>query len=115
MTTTIIEGILAAVFASSGTIIYLFKNKLKNRLSWLTAYSPRMVLFICLSKVLGALGLILPVYLNIFPILTPIAALGLASIMLLATVYHLRQKEYKDLPATLIFFALSLFVAYSRF
>lgn len=115
MTTTISAGILAAIFASSGTIVYLFKDKLKNRLSWLIAYSPRMVLFICLAKVLGAIGLILPVYLNVFPILTPIAALGLATIMLLAALYHLRKKEYKDLPATLIFLTLSLFVAYNRF
>lgn len=115
MTTTIIEGILATVFTLSGTIIYLFKNKLKNKLSWLTAYSPSMVLFICITKVIGALGLILPTYFNVLPILTPIAALGLATIMILAMAYHIRKKEYKDLPATIIFLALSLFVAYNRF
>ncbi len=116
MTTTIIEGILALVFASSGTIVYLFKDKLRNRLSWLTDYSPRMVLFICISKVLGALGLIVPaVYLHDFPILTLIAAFGLAVIMLLAAAYHLRKKEYKDLPATLILLTLCLIVVYNRF
>lgn len=115
MTTTIIEGILATVFTLSGTIIYVFKDKLKTKLSWLTAYSPNMVLFICLSKIIGALGLILPIQFSFFLILTPIAALGLASIMVLAIAYHIRKKEYKDLPATIIFLALSLFVAYNRF
>jgi len=115
MTTTIIEGILATVFTLSGTIIYLFKDKLKSKLSWLTEYSPNMVLFICLSKIIGALGLILPIQFNFFPILTSIAALGLATIMVLAIAYHIRKKEYKDLPATIIFLALSLFVAYNRF
>jgi hypothetical protein len=54
-------------------------------------------------------------YFNILPILTPIAALGLATIMGLALAYHIRKKEYKDTPATIIFLALSLFVAYHRF
>lgn len=117
MNTTIwiMQGILATVFMLSGTVIYLLKGKLKSKLSWLTEYSPNMVLFICVAKIVGALGLILPTYLNILPILTPIAALGLATIMMLAAAYHLRKKEYKDLPATILFFALSLFVAYHRF
>lgn len=115
MTTTISEGILATVFTLSGTIIYVFKDKLKSRLTWLTDYSPNMVLFICLSKIIGALGLILPIQFNFFPILTVIAALGLAIIMVLAMVYHIRKKEYKDIPATIIFLTISLFVAYNRF
>ena len=115
MTTTIIEGILATVFTLSGIIIYSFKHKLKPKLSWLTTYSPNMVLFICLAKFFGALGLILPIQFNFFPIITPIAALGLATIMVLAMAYHIRKKEYKDLPATLIFLTLSLFIAYNRF
>lgn len=115
MTTTIIEGILATVFTLSGSIIYVFKDKLKSKLSWLNEYSPNMVLFICLAKIIGAIGLILPIQFNILPNLTPVAALGLATIMVLAMAYHFRKKEYKDLPATIIFLALSLFVAYNRF
>jgi len=115
MKTTISEGILAAVFALSGTIIYVGKDKLKSKLSWLTAYSPAMVLFICLAKVIGALGLVLPVYFNVVPILTPIAALGIATIMILAMRYHILKKEYKDIPATIVFLALSIFIAYNRF
>ena len=115
MTTTITEGILATVFFLSGTIIYVFKDKLKSRLSWLTAYSPNMVLFICLAKVMGALGIIFPVYFNVLPILTPIAAIGIATIMILAMRYHILKKEYKDIPATIVFLALSIFVAFNRF
>ncbi len=115
MTTTIIEGILAIVFTSSGIIIYIFKDKLKTKLSWLTAYSSNTVLFICLAKIIGALGLIVPIQFNFFPTLTPIAAIGIATIMLLAIVYHIQKKEYKDLPAAIIFLALSLFIAYNRF
>lgn len=111
----IIQGILAAVFTLSGSVVYLMRDKLKSKMSWLTEYSPSMILMICLSKILGAIGLVLPLYLGIAPILTPLAAVGIAIIMFLAFVYHLQHKEYKDVPATILFFALSVFVAYGRF
>lgn len=118
MNTTIwiIQCVLATVFSASGLVImWLPKKKLATRLSWVNEYSDGMRYFICSSKIAGAIGLILPMYLNILPILTPIAALGIATIMVLAIEYHIRKKEYKDLPAPIIFLALSLFVAYSRF
>lgn len=110
-TLLIIQGTLAIVFTASGTIIYLLKDKLKNKLSWLTNFSPQMVAFICISKVVGALGLVLPTFLRINPQITLFAAIGLATIMILAMVYHIRKKEYKDVPATVVFLALLLFVA----
>jgi len=112
----IIQGILATVFTASGLIIMLLpKEKLASKLSWVNEYSNGKRYFICASKIVGAIGLIVPLYLNILPILTPIAALGLAMIMVLAMSYHFRKKEYKDVPATVLFLALSLFVAYNRF
>ncbi|SFC75342.1 DoxX-like family protein [Flexibacter flexilis DSM 6793] len=111
----IIQAVLAAVFFMSGTVVYLMRDKLKSKMTWLTAYSSSMVLVICLSKIAGAIGLILPLYLGIATILTPLAAVGLAIVMALAFAYHLQHKEYKDVPATVLFFALSLFVAYGRF
>jgi phosphoglycerol transferase MdoB-like AlkP superfamily enzyme len=111
---SIIQGFLAVVFLLSGIIVYSLKDRLKTKLSWLNQYSQNMVLFICISKITGALGLLLPLYFNMTPILAPIAALGLATIMILATAYHVRKKEYKDLPATILFLVLSLIVAYNR-
>jgi len=112
----IIQGILATVFTASGLIIMLLpKEKLTSKLSWVNEYSNGMRYFICSSKIAGAIGLIVPMHLNILPILTPIVALGIAMIMVLAMAYHVRKKEYKDVPATVLFLALSLFVAYNRF
>ncbi len=112
----IIQGLLATVFAVSGSIILLVsKEKLAAKLTWVNEYSNGMRYFICTSKIAGAIGLILPMYFNILPVLTPIAAIGIATIMALAMSYHLRHKEYKDLPATILFFVLSVFVAYYRF
>ena len=112
----IIQGLVATALAASGLIIMIMpKEKLAPKLTWVATYSNNVRYFICSSKILGAIGLILPLYLNIFPILTPIAACFIAVFMTLAMRYHLIHKEYKDVPATIIFFVLATFIAYNRF
>ena len=104
----IIQGIVATALAASGLLIMLMpKEKLTPKLSWVKVYSDGLRYFICSSKILGALGLILPLYLNILPILTPVAAGCIALLMLFAMRYHISKKEYKDLNATIIFFLLT--------
>jgi hypothetical protein len=114
-TTWILQAILATVFTGSGLFILFNKEKLSSKLSWLKEFSPAVVAFICLSKVVGAIGLILPMLTGILPILTPFAAIGIATIMALAFSYHIRKKEYKDIPATIIFFSIAIFIAINRF
>jgi hypothetical protein len=112
----IIQGILAAVFTTSGIVILLLPKKtLSAKLSWVKEYSDTKRYLICTAKIMGAIGLILPMHFNILPILTPIAAIGLAIVMVLAMAYHFHKKEYKDVPATILFLVLTLFVAYNRF
>lgn len=117
MTTTIsiLQGILATAFAASGIIILLFKEKLKPKLSWLNSYSPKMVIFICVSKIVGAIGLVVPSYTGILPVLTPVSAIGIALIMVFAFKYHINKKEFKDMPATILFFLIAVTVAYYKF
>ena len=52
-----------------------------------------LVTFIGGSELLGGLGLLLPALTHILPWLTPLAAVGLAVIMLLATLFHIRRGE----------------------
>ena len=66
-----------------------------------------------ISEVAGGLGLILPWATGILPMLTPLAALGLAVIMIGATIYH-RQRGERPGP-TIVLFVLALFVAVARF
>ena len=64
---------------------------------------------------LGAIGLILPAALDIVPLLVPIAATGLALLMLGAAATHGRRKEPQMIVANLVLFALAAFVAWGRF
>lgn len=118
MNTTIwiLQGTVAAALIASGLIIMLLpKEKLAQKLTWVSAYSDGMRFFICSSKILGGIGLILPQYLKILPVLTPVSACFIALFMLFAMRYHVLHKEYKDIPATVVFLILSLMIAYFRF
>ena len=84
-------------------------------MAWVNDYSSMSIKFIGTSELLGAMGLILPMALNILPILTPIAASALALVMLLASRTHIMLKEYKQIGTTLFLFVLSVFVAIERF
>jgi len=76
---------------------------------------PRLTRFVGVSEILGAIGLILPMVTGILPWLTPLAAIGLSLIQVLAIGFHAQRKETgKTLPMNLVLLALSLFVLWGR-
>jgi len=70
--------------------------------------------FIALCEVLGALGLIFPGLLRIRPGLTPLAAAGLAIIMIGAVVTTLMSGDIATALLPLVAGILCAFVAYGR-
>ena len=84
----ILPGVLAALFLLAGTSKFLMTVEDMNKDA--PVKLPGAFLhFIGACEILGALGLILPVALNVLPALTPIAAAGLLVIMLGATAVTL--------------------------
>lgn len=73
-----------------------------------------LVRFIGVCEVLGALGLILPGLLRIRPGLTPLAATGLAIIMIGATVLTMIGDGLGAAVVPLVTALLAAFVAYGR-
>jgi len=73
------------------------------------------VRFIGASELLGGIGLIIPMAFSILPILTPVAAIGLALVMVLAAFYHLPKKQYKETMFNAVLFILSVIIAFARF
>ncbi|MFI5490857.1 DoxX family protein [Micromonospora echinaurantiaca] len=87
-------GVLAAWITLSGLLkLTQPKEKLGARFPWMHDAPHGLVWFIGVVEILGAIGLIVPRATGIAPILTPLAAAGLAILMLLATGLHLRRKE----------------------
>jgi uncharacterized membrane protein YphA (DoxX/SURF4 family) len=75
-------------------------------------YGVGLIRFIGITEILGALGLILPAALRILPVLTPLAAIGLAIIMSLATALHASKGE--PIVTQVAFLLLTLFVVWGR-
>lgn len=73
-----------------------------------------LALFIGLSEVAGALGLILPAATRVKPWLTPLAAAGLATVMVLAAGFHIMRGEASHLGAPVVLGVLAAFVAWGR-
>lgn len=71
--------------------------------------------FIGVSELIGVVGLLVPWYTQIIPILTPIAALCLGLIMLPAGVIHYRRHENQTVLVNVAILLLCLFVTYGRF
>jgi hypothetical protein len=111
----IAQGILG-LFVMAGIMkTFQPKEKLKERMPWVNDYSAGQVKLIGVAELLAGIGVIVPWLTGILPILTPIAAVGLAIIMFLAAVYHFNHKEYPGIGINAVFFALAVFVAYGRF
>ncbi len=113
----VVAGVLAAAFLASGLMkLSQPKKKLADSgMGWTEDFSDGAVKGIGALEVLGALGLILPAALDIVPILVPIAATGLALVMLGAAVTHARRKENQMIVVNLVLLALAAFVAWGRF
>ncbi len=83
---------LGVLFALHGAALLVSPPPLQETLESLP-YPKPFLQFIGLCELLGGLGLILPWWLGIAPTLTPLAAAGLAIIMLGAVFTHLQAGE----------------------
>lgn len=93
----IVAGLLALAFLFAGlTKVVRPKESLAASgagMGWTDDFTPVQVKLIGTAEVLGALGLILPRALGIAPVLSPIAAVCLAVVMIGAVATHVRRKE----------------------
>ena len=72
------------------------------------------VVLIGFAEVLGAAGLVLPMATGVLPWLTPLAAVGLALIVLLAAGFHLRADERLNALETGLWASIAAVVAIGR-
>lgn len=114
----VVSGLLAALYLLVGIgKIRTPKDELAAdpRMAWTNDFSASAVKGIGTAEVLGAIGLVVPWLTGIAPVLTPIAAVGLAVIQLGAIITHARRGERQPLPVNAILLVLAAFVAVVRF
>jgi uncharacterized membrane protein YphA (DoxX/SURF4 family) len=112
----IVAIVLAVAFAGSG-LLKLVRSKdqlVTSGFGWAEDFSPATIRLIGVAEILGALGLILPGALHISPILVPLAAIGLALVMVGAAVVHSRRKEAPMIAINAVMLVLALFVVWGR-
>lgn len=112
----ILQIIVAFMFLMAGSMkTFLPKEKLDQKIPISDHFPMPVVRFIGVAELLGAIGIIVPWLTGISPVLTPVAASALAFVMVLAGIYHAKQKEYKSLPMNIGLFVFATLVAWFRF
>ena len=114
----ITAGLLAAVFLFAGsTKLFLSREKLAEAPGggWVLDFSAGFVKALGAVEILGAVGLVLPALLGIAPVLVPLAAVGLATIMVGAAIVTYRRHESTHVLVDLTYLAMAVFVAFGRF
>lgn len=111
----IVQGLLAVAFLMAGGMkLSQPKEKLAPRMAWVEDFSQNTIRVIGLLEVLGAIGLILPLALSIWPRLTGIAAVGLVLTMIGAVITHIRRGEMQMVVPPAVLGLLAAFVAVGR-
>lgn len=110
-----LQAVLAAVFLATGL------NKLLRPKVWMVAMShwwqawpPGAIKALGVAELLGVAGLVLPWTTGIERVLTPLAAIGMAVVLVGAAATHLRYREYRIVPAVLVLLAAAIVVAVGR-
>jgi len=114
----IAAGLLAVLYLGAGGMkLATPREKLLENpnMGWTADFSAAALKGIGAIEIVGAIGLILPWALDIAPVLTPLAATGLAIIQIGAIIVHGRRKETKALPMNVVLLVLAVFVAVGRF
>jgi uncharacterized membrane protein YphA (DoxX/SURF4 family) len=110
----IVQVLLAGMFIMAGAMKAFQYERAKASLPWVKDVPRGLTTFIGISELLGGLGLLLPAITGILPWLTPLAAAGLALIMILAIGFHASRREPQAIVFNVVLLLLAAFVAYGR-
>jgi hypothetical protein len=107
----VLQALLSALFLFAGAMKFVMPAAEMARQSPLPL---GFIYFIGVMEILGAVGLVLPWLLRIVPVLTPLAAAGLATIMAGATVVTLATGGGAGAIVPLVVGVVSAIVARGR-
>ncbi|WP_220195250.1 DoxX family protein [Ktedonospora formicarum] len=112
----ILQALLALFFIWVGGMkLFSPISSLEKSFTWIKETRPFVVRYIGACEALGSLGLILPGVTHILTDLTIVAALGLCLVMIYASIFHAKRKEFSNIIFNSVIFLLAFFVAFGRF
>lgn len=102
------------MFIYAGVVKAVQYEQAKEKLPWMNDVSKELVTFVGVAEILGGIGVLLPALIGVAKGLVPLAALGLALIMVLAAGFHIKRREYQSITINAVLFVLAAFVSYGR-
>jgi uncharacterized membrane protein YphA (DoxX/SURF4 family) len=111
----VVQILLAIMFCYVGVMkAFLPLDQVAKTMLWIPSVPAGLVRFIGFAELAGALGLILPSATRIQPKLTALAALALATVVLLGAILHFTRGEGALTPLNFVLAALAIFVVWGR-
>jgi hypothetical protein len=112
----VVQGLIALTFV--GGAIWKFLTPLSTiagMIPWAGDVPPAFFYFTALVDLLGGIGVILPTITGIAPRVASAAAVGCATLMVCAIVFHVARGEAANTPFNFVMLGLAAFVAWGRF
>lgn len=110
----VLQVLFGVYFVAIGVMHFTLPAGLPEPMGWMYELSTTLHVASGIAEIAGGLGLILPAATRIKPHLTPLAAAGLAVVMILASVWHLPRGETQTIVVNLVLAGLLASIAYFR-
>lgn len=115
ITLWIVQILLGAAFIMAGVMkSFTPIPQLALRMPWAAELPEALVRFIGISELAGGIGVLLPSLLRVKPQLTPLAAVGLGTIMFLAAAFNFSRGDMAHIGMDAMLGLLAAFVAWGR-
>lgn len=110
----VLQILFGLYFLAVGVLHFVLPAGLPSMMAWMYDLPAPLHTLSGLAEILGGLGLILPAVTRIQTRLVVWAAVGLALVMLAASIWHIPRGEYINMVLTLINAGVMAFIAYGR-
>jgi len=110
----VVQVVLGIYFLVIGVMHFAVPEGLPDQLAWMYDLPTWLHVASGAAEILGGLGLVLPAATRIRPQLTPMAAAGLAIVMLLAALWHVPRGEVQNVVLTLVMAGVLIWLAWVR-
>jgi uncharacterized membrane protein YphA (DoxX/SURF4 family) len=112
----VLQVLLALAFLVAGVVKSTQpRQKLATSMGWVEDFSDNTVRTIGVLELLAGIGLLLPSVTGVATVLVPLAAVGLALLMLLAALTHRRRGETQMIAVNAVLLLVAVVVAWARF
>jgi uncharacterized membrane protein YphA (DoxX/SURF4 family) len=111
----IAQSLLAVFFLLVGAMhAFMPIEQVAKFAAWVASAPVALVRFIGVAEIAGAISVVLPAATRVKPWLTPLAAVGLATIMVLAMPVHIARGELSMIGRNLAALSIASFVIWGR-